>query len=188
MKKLPALIILLLVTATTVLAQSGIYRTPKDYEMGIRFYRLVCPDSSSTSMVRFLRSKFVEASDGTSKMKFNRNEIFGYKDCRGRDYRIFEGVHYEILESDVITLYRLTYTPHEKLKYFTYHAPGEYFFSTSIDSDVRELNRENFELAYQAKPELLEELFQNVDACLYCYDTYHHTYAINYFLKEHERD
>lgn len=76
--------------------------------------------------------------------------IYAFVDCYGRVFRYFNDKYYQVLEIGQVNLYALV----RKEFVGGYVIPEtEYYFSTSLESEIMPLERENFLAAYAHLPE-----------------------------------
>jgi len=76
--------------------------------------------------------------------------IFAFVDCYGRAYRYFDGKYYQILDMGAINIF---VSLKSQLVDNHFIPESEFFFSTSLDSDLQSLVREKVIESYRNFPE-----------------------------------
>ena len=160
---------------------SGIYMTYEDYLNGEMEYAINCSEESHKIRPHATWSgdKFIVVHRGT-KFTHDRAEIFGYRDCDGKDWRVHRDDDYQIAESRSIIIYKKY--EEEDIDFDDGPIPPTYYFSVN-NGDIFKLTKINLKKAFPEDHDLhdkLDETFIGQD--LTSYDNYHKMYKVNRVL------
>lgn len=168
-------------------AQSGIYIEQKNYEKGFTIYQIPCISKFSNSdLYNFYHKKYINLSAAEEPKRFKKKDIWGYRDCKGFDYKIENDLHYQILENDEMVIYKLSFPHGATFQEFSMGIHPKYYFSKNLDSEIIPLTLENLSKTYKANSKYLKAIknYLNANNCLYCFDTHTKSYIINKLLKQ----
>ncbi|HEY5749305.1 MAG TPA: hypothetical protein VIU12_24725 [Chryseolinea sp.] len=84
--------------------------------------------------------------------------MFGYKDCSGSEYRIFQNEKYEVLTRDSIILYKV-YEDVGFSDMILYES--SYFFSEKVDSPIYPLTRHYLNWVFRENLEFVKGIHVN---------------------------
>ncbi|HTB07288.1 MAG TPA: hypothetical protein VK806_10085 [Bacteroidia bacterium] len=196
MKNISILFIALLIISRLGFAQttprtilySGIYKTAQDFKDGKLSFPMNCDSASGRMKLHhFVSGKYVSITKNKINYKLSKDSIFGYRNCKGQDYRFFENHSYEyqIAEAKSIVIYlALLADP-------TYTGKGiklapTYFFSKTLNSDIMPLTMSNLKLAFAGNTKFCNMLDGEIksDKDLSVYDETYKMYRINYLLSQ----
>ncbi len=79
----------------------------------------------------------VIVNTGTDKQKYKASTIWGFRDKKGEEFRIYKDEDYQVLQSDVLSVYSRQAV--NDVQYYT-----GYYFSIGIDGDIYEMTEQNF--------------------------------------------
>ena len=125
-----------------------------------------------------LLKPYVDITHGTETRRYSKSEIYGLRDCDGRDFRFVSDKDYEILESGPITLYTTTVPARRGTR-------RVYFFS--VGAAAATVHPLNISALKQAFPEnhkfhdALDQMFHS-DGQLTQYDKFHKMFKVNRLL------
>ncbi|MGB5929096.1 MAG: hypothetical protein WBH03_13040 [Cyclobacteriaceae bacterium] len=158
---------------------SGIYMTYRDYSNQEMKYAINCDNESHKIRPHgtWRGDKFVVDHDG-ERFSYERSEIFGYKDCYGKDWRVFGDYEYLIKEAKSLIIYERY--KHENVTIDDDPILPTYHFSIG-NGDIQELTLMNLKKAFpeeHAFHDKLDETFTGGRVAA-SYDKYHKTYKVN---------
>ncbi|MBC7569685.1 MAG: hypothetical protein H7319_08120 [Spirosoma sp.] len=164
---------------------SGVYLTVADYKQGKLALQVDCKTEKHRIRLHdFFGSASIDVIHNGEKHTFQKDNIYGIRDCDGKDYRFVSREEYQMLESRTITIY-------EKLTVAT-STTGKgirtvelVYFSLQPDSDLLPLTVANLKKALPANHkfhDLLDENFR-LDADAVAYDPTHKMYKVNHLLQ-----
>jgi hypothetical protein len=161
---------------------SGIFKTQQDFKDGKLSFRINCDSSSGNIRLHnFFSRKYVSVIQNGKENKLSKDSIFGYRDCKGIDYRFHKNYEYEyqIIEDKSIVIYSALLQDH------AYTGKGikmviAYFFSKTLDSDILPLTVANLKQVFPGDARLCALSDNDMAA----YDDIHKMYKINYLLTQ----
>jgi hypothetical protein len=189
MKKIGLLLIVLLLLnaksysqTSRIIGYSGIYMTLQDYEEGKLSFEANCDSSSrKIKLHHFFSGKYVDIIRNDKKYRLSKDSIFGYRDCKGYDYRFYENYdhEYQIEEAKSIVIYSVLMADP------TYTGKGvklvrTYFFSKTINSAIMPLTVRNLKQIFPRNAMFCNLL--DTDEDVITYDTIHKMYKVNYLM------
>lgn len=126
----------------------------------------------------FLDKPFIQVKHNGSTHKYEKKDIFGYRECGGKDYRFAGNKHYPILNpAEPILIYRVETKPVAK-------KPGKtaYYFSKDASSPVQPLTMANIKAAFPDNHPFHDALDAQIQAegKLADYDAFHKMFRINH--------
>ena len=158
---------------------SGIYLTAGNYAAGTLTHAIDCRTAThKIDRHTFLNRPYIDVEHEGQRSRYQKREIYGFRDCDGWDVRSVDGREYRVLAAGALTLYaRESYISRTKgspQQIVTYH------FSTSPAGPVQPLTRGTLRRAFSENHrfhDLLDATFQS-DAALADYDNFHREYKI----------
>ena len=158
----------------------GVYMTFEDYLNGEMEYAINCSEESHRIRPHgtWKGDKFIVVHRG-EKFTHDRSEIFGYKGCDGKDWRVYGKDDYQVAESRSIIIY-IKYE--EEIDFDAGPIPPTYHFSVN-NGNILRLTKMNLKKAFPDDHDLhdkLDETFIGED--LTSYDKYHKMYKVNRVL------
>jgi len=164
---------------------SGVYRTAADYKSGKLALQVDCKTEKHRIRLHdFLGTTSIDVIHNGEKNTFQKDSIYGIRDCDGKDFRFVSREEYQILESKSIVLY-------EKLVAATsttgkgIHTVKMMYFSLQPDSGLLPLTNANLKKALPDNHKFHDLLDTNfrTDAEVAAYDPTHKLYKVNHLLQ-----
>lgn len=189
-----SLFTILLVTglATVAYAQiqkgvkSGVYLTSRDFLSQKLTQEAVCGEEKHIIRLNdFLEKSYIEVICKDKKEKYEKSQIYGYRDCSGNDYRFFDNKHVQIVEAGQLYIYSFLVYTHSSSTKERATATYEYYFSIGPEGKIQPLSLDNLKSAFPDNHkfhDLLDTYFRN-SGFLGEYDTFHKTYRVNHLLQ-----
>ena len=161
---------------------SGVYMTYEDYLNGEMEYAINCSEESHKIRPHgsFGGEKFEVVHRG-EKFTHERSDIFGYRDCDGKDWRVFGEYEYQIAETRSLIIYKRFETSNSDP--ITGQVNPTYYYSVN-NGDVLELSAQNLKETFPEAHDFhdkLDETFSGGED-LSSYDNYHKMYKVNRLL------
>jgi hypothetical protein len=125
-----------------------------------------------------LRNSYIDVEHDGQQFRREKRDIFGYRDCDGRDVRFVDGAEYVVVEAGPIYLYTNERIEHQGRPY---KRVTVFSFSVAPDSALRALTVVNIKRAYPGVPRflvLIDAAAQRGEN-LTSYDDVRKTYRIN---------
>ena len=120
---------------------SGIYLNAADFESGKLTYSTDCKSRKhSVKLHEFWDSPFITIINDHKKYKYDKADIFGFRDCKNRVYRFFMNAKYEIVNTDDFFLYRQIRDTWDD-DIVSVSSAYVYFFSIKADSEIYPLGK-----------------------------------------------
>jgi len=109
-------------------------------------------------------NKVVVIKSNGKKEKFDKNDVWGFRNKKGVSYRLYRGKDYKILKIEGLVIYE---APTTAIVGELIYNDKQYHFSNGLDNPVYELNNENLnEVFTTVNPkflQLVKENFKNKD-------------------------
>jgi len=172
------------VTLTTAQADrtSGVYLTAADYEKKQLAFAGDCGSKNHKLKPHdFPNKPYIDVKHESEKYRYAKRDLFGFRECDGRDYRFGSNLNYQILEAEELYIYTLDIWVSRGR---TNQTVRKYYFSVGDDGQILMLNLENLKRALPENHRFhdwLDATFgggQN----LADYDKFHNMFRINYLL------
>jgi hypothetical protein len=163
--------------------RSGVYLTGEDFIHG-----KMALESNPTVEVHqiklneFFNKPYITVRHHGETHRYQKKEIFGVRDGSGTDYRLADGLNYEVLSKGPILLYQTPQNTQAKGQ----PLPSPYFFSASPDAPVQRLSLAGLQKAYAGNHAFLSALdvsFPN-GTNLATYDAHNAQYRLNYLYQK----
>ena len=120
---------------------SGIYSNVKAFEHHKLTHATDCKSSKhSVRLHEFWDSPFITIINDHKKYKYNKADIFGFRDCKNCVYRFFMNAKYEIVNTDDFFLYRQIQDTWDD-DIVSVSSAYVYFFSIKADSEIYPLRK-----------------------------------------------
>lgn len=172
-------------TSASSLQGSGIYMTAGDFTSGNLNLKVDCKSEKHKIKTHdFSEKPYIDVIHEGKEYKYQKSEIYGYRDCEGNDYRFANKAEYKILESKSITLYERTiFKPNPSGKGAI--TVKENYFSVKSDSELSSLTIFNLKNAFPDNHNFHDQLETTFkyDENLIEYDSFHKSYKINHILQ-----
>lgn len=156
----------------------GVYLTSEDYAQARLSSESDCaPDEHKVELHDWLHKPFIHVTHNGVVRRYEKNEIFGFRTCKGQDYRFVGNLEYEILEAQRLVLYILEINARRR-------TVRRYFFSDGAGGTVTPLTRVNLKRAFPDNHRFHDALDQTFrrDADLKQYDEFHGMFKVNRLL------
>ena len=174
------------VTGTAVKGEvqrrSGLYLSAADY----RDRRLTAEGDCGSKAHKLelhdvLNKSYVHLTHGSEKVRYEKNEIFGFLACDGSDYRFDLNQEYRILETRQLYIYlHDQYVSVGKSR----HIVQVYYFSVGPTGQILQLMLQNLKEAFPANHSFHDSLDQTFGAGQHLeqYDDFHKMFKVNRLL------
>jgi hypothetical protein len=170
---------------TTTAGKSGLYFTANDFLQYKPSDEIDCSGNEKLEIHALLGSASVTVVKNGQKQSFPKNQLYGYRDCKGRDYRFYNHGIYRILDTAGFFIY---------YGYKYEHGSGgkglvktdEYYFSTGGNSQLLVLNIDNLKKAFPTNDRFHYQIDEacKTDKDLVAYDGFLKTYRIKYLYSQ----
>lgn len=158
--------------------ESGVYLTATDFALGKLTYSINCATQKhKIKLNEFLSRDYITVVHNKEPHQLKKNEIFGYRDCDEKIYRLTIDRHYELLNpKERILLYKIETPPSKNQR-----AVVSYYFSASASDGIKELTLENLKGAFPDNHKFHDALTAEfkTDSELAQYDSHHKVYRVN---------
>lgn len=164
--------------------KSGLYKTASDYLKGELSFGVDCKtEKHKIRLHNFNNKPFIDIIHNNQKYTFSKSELFGFRDCEGKDWRFFENKEYQLMENGPLAIYKkIEIVSEANKKGLTEKVV--YFFSTSISDEIFTLTILNLKKATSQNHifhDKLDAQFK-IDEELAVYDSFHHKFKVNHLL------
>lgn len=156
---------------------SGVYLTPTDFQNQKLAYTINCEARKpKIKFARFSIKNHIIVIHNDNTYTLLKDEIFGYRDCKGNSFRFIDDRSYTILNPSGYILLYMYGVPnhHEEIV--------DYRFSRGADGAVKELSKENLKKAFPENKDFqqkIDQIFEN-RLELTAYDEGHRMYVVNW--------
>lgn len=164
--------------------KSGLYKTATDYVKGELSFEVDCKtEKHKIKLHNFNNKPFIDIIHNNQKYTFLKSELFGFRDCEGKDWRFFENKEYQLMENGPLAIYKkieIVSEPNKK----GLHEKVVYFFSTGITEKLLLLTILNLKRATPQNHifhDKLDGQFRS-DEELAMYDSFHQKFKVNHLL------
>lgn len=169
--------------SATLSNKSGLYLTANDFTNGKLTYEINCKtEKHKIKNSDFLNTKTIKVQHHDTTTKLLKSEIWGFRLCNGKNYRIFLDKEYEIVENIAITIYLIKEKSPARPKSKTSVIKTRYYFSEDAGSPLKELTLKNVETSFvnDKKFHDLVDLNFKTDSDLLIYDDYYGMFRLNH--------
>ncbi|MBA3707076.1 MAG: hypothetical protein H0W84_14590 [Bacteroidetes bacterium] len=162
--------------------KSGIYMSAEDFLNKKLAFEINCSTSShKINTHEFLSKPYIDITHEGKKYRLKKDSIFGYRDCEGNDFRLYNDKEYKILETAGVTIYmnEVAKSENKQFKLVPY-----YFFSVKTDGGIVELTKLNLKNAFPDNHkfhDMIDAQFKD-ETELPLYDSFHKSYKVNHLL------
>ena len=179
--KIKALVLCLLLASSQVFPQSdstGLFLNSKDFARRHLTYATSCEDQKHPIKLGSLFNQtVVMVNYKEEKLRLNKSELYGFKDCSRRIFRFYKDSEYRIISTISIYLY---FREEESGTGKNTEITDLFFFSVTMDSDLVPLTKENLRVAYGTNDKFLDAVENSFkdDIDLSTYDKTHKRYRL----------
>jgi len=163
---------------STAQTKLGVYYTEQDF-----IENKITPEQDAQKL--HSKSKFIVLKVNNSKIKFNKDSIFGYKD-KNASYRCnhIDKHDYEILEIGEIVIYKRLISVYGNK---TMVLEPQFYFSQNLSSNILPLTIINIKRTFLSNEKLHHYLdIEFYDKKITFYNKELNTYQINFLIKEYK--
>jgi hypothetical protein len=180
--KLICLLTGLFASCSLALGQAGVFVTADEFEKNKPAFVLLC-DSGSVKIKPdpLFHGTGIIVQSGKTKYEFDKNKIFGYRDCDRSTFRLVDGNAYQIINTDTFFLY-----VQKSIRNKSSETEREYYFSTSAGTTLIPLTIQTLQNHFsknQRFHDILNSQFKN-DADLIRLDQGTNRYTLIRLYKE----
>lgn len=178
MKTMLSIIFTVLGSTIAVAQKSGVYLTVSDFESGKLSYVINCStEKHKIKLHEFLDKDYITVVHKGQSINLKKEEIFGYRDCTDKIYRLALNRHFEVLNpTERILLFKIETLPSKSQPETT-----AYYFSNNASGNVQDLTLTNLKKAFPDNHKFHDALDAQfkTDDDLAAYDFFHKEYKIN---------
>ena len=163
---------------------SGIYLTADDFKNEKLTSEGWGSDSSHKLQLHDVLDKpYIHVTHGNETQKYDKSEVYGFRDGSGRSYRFVGNKEYQILEAKELFIYSVSVDvldPGQK----TRRTDKTYYFSVGATGEAFPLTIDNVKRAFPENHKLHDSLDMTFksDSQLTQYDNFHKMYKVNRLL------
>jgi len=162
---------------------AGIYMTASDYAGKNISHQITCGSRDKIKYDYLFNAGRVKVIHDGKAEAFSKKELYGFRDCAGRDYRFINNSAYQLLDTAGFYIYS-----HTEIMQAKGYQPSvtRYYFSTVSTGPVQALTIDNLEKAFpgnKAFHYMLDMQFKT-DRDLVAYDSFLHMYKIKYLFEQ----
>lgn len=158
-------------------AQSGIYKTPDDYENGkLSFQQQENEQTVIRTDIAF-NSSMVKVVESGERHHFQKSDLYGFRNKKNQDFRFYHDRNYKIEDPKFFMLYsREENVMQGKARI----RKTKYYFSKDVDSPILELTIRNLKYAFPFSPQFhdLIDLQFRRDSELTRFDSFRNEYKL----------
>jgi hypothetical protein len=157
---------------------SGVYMSAADFESGKLAYAIDCKtEKHKIKLNEFLGKDYITIVHDKRPHNLKKSEIFGYRDCNDKVYKLAIDKHYEVMNAQERILLYVIELPGSKNQ----KARMNYYFSISAAGEVKGLTLTNLKNAFPDNHKFHDALDTEfkADADLVQFDSYHKVYKVN---------
>ena len=164
--------------------RSGVYLTADDYQNHRISFEGQCGSSDhNLELHDVLHKSYIHVKHDSKKKRYEKNNLFGFQSCDGRDFRFASNLEYQILEPKELYIY-----VHESWvsRGRSSQVVQNYYFSVGGNGPVEALTLGNLKAAFPNNLRFLGALFSRFDndgALTEC-DKSQATFTVNRLLRE----
>jgi len=131
-----------------------------------------------------LNKSYIDVTHGGGRRRYLKSEVFGFRSCKGADYRFAGNKEYQILEAKALYIYR---TESRDARGKGISTILKYYFSVGADGDVLALTLINLKQAFPGNHRFHDSLgaafpFGGLEQ----YDDFHKMFKVNHLLEASE--
>ncbi len=169
-------------------SNSGIYESPQNYKKGKLSLGFSCDSSAGKiKLHHFISGKYVDVIRNGKKYRLSKDSIFGYRDCKGNNYRFFKNYshEYQIVEEKGLVIYAALLPDPNYTGKGMKLAPA-YFFSKTLTSEVLPLKVSYLKRVFREDTRFCNilDIAINSKEDVSAYDDIHKMFKINYLLTQ----
>lgn len=164
---------------------SGVYKTADDFAQRKLSFAINCKmEKHKINPYLIFNADEVKVKHQGNTYMLKKKELFGYRDCKGKEFKFVNDTEYSILNpGEPLLLYFYQHTAHSAKNANDY--PAAYYFSKDAFSPLQPLTKANLKAAFPENHALHDKLdaqFKN-DKDLPAYDKFHKMYKLSWLLK-----
>lgn len=186
---IPSVVPLVLVAGlahATVDGARGIYLTADDFTNGRLTSESDCASPGhKIELHDVLKKPYIHVTHAGETRRYEKREVYGFRSCRGVDYRFVGNDEYQILEARGLSIYAVELPAREGEDLAVdRETVRRYFFSVGAGGQVLRLSRDNLKRALPENHtfhDSLDQMFAT-DQDLALYDTFHKMFKVNRLL------
>lgn len=164
----------------------GLYLTATDFSSQKLTYEINCANAGDKIRTHaLLASPKGVIWSGGEKHAFDKNKVYGYRDCDSKSYRFYHQEAFLIVDTVSFYIY-YQYRQEENVKGKGLVKKDAYFFSTSPEGALKELTIANLKASFPGNHAFHYALDANfrTDKELTAYDSYSKTYKLKYLFNQ----
>jgi len=170
----------------TVSLTGGLYLTANDFEQQKLTYVIDCgSEGDKIKTNEFLGSATGYVISKGEKHEFSKKEVYGYRNCKNKNYRFYNGEAYLLIDTAGFYIY-YQYRSEENVKGKGLVKKDEYFFSKNAGSDLQLLTIANLKKTFPENNTFHYSLDANFrsDKELVAYDDFLKGYKVKYLFQQ----
>ena len=161
---------------------SGVYLAAADYLNGKLEFWGDCGSKAHKLEVHDVWNKpYVDVKHDSERHRLSKSDVFGFRACDGRDYRLASNLKYEILEAKELYIYAHEFWLNQGR---TNRTVREYYFSVGASGQIQHLTLQNLKQAFPENHpfhDWLDATF-GTGQDLTAYDEIHKMFKVNRLL------
>lgn len=166
--------------------KGGLYMTAADFTQQKLTYEISCGNAGDKIRTHaFFASSSGYIWSGGEKHAFDKNKVYGYRDCTQKNFRFYQQEAYLIVDTANFYIY-YQYRNVENVKGKGLVKKDAYFFSETPGAPLKELTIANLKAGFPANHAFHYALDANFrsDNDLIAYDSYTKTYKVKYLYNQ----
>ena len=165
--------------------RSGVFMSAADFRADRLVNEVTCGGQAQHKLELhdFLDKPYIHVTHEGQRIRYEKSQIFGVRDCDGRTIHFFRNADYQVAEAGPIVIYE---TPVYETRGFVNPKTTRYFFSVGLEGGVLPLTKANLKAAFAQNARfvaLVDQVFAT-DSELAEYDKLHRTYRVNHVLDQ----
>ena len=171
---------------TAASGKSGLYMTAGDFLQGKVSDEIDCGKSGDKLVLHsFFGSPNVTVVRNGQKTSLPKSQLYGYRDCKNRNYRFYNNETYQIIDTAGFTMY-FAFKSKPAANGKGLIKTDEYYFSTGSDTPIESLSVNNLKKAFPVNNRFQYALAEDYrsDKDLLAYDDVLKTYRIKYLFSQ----
>jgi hypothetical protein len=165
---------------------SGVYRSAADYKNGKLSLAVDCKtETHKIKLHTFSNKDYIDVIHQGKKHTMKKSEVYGIRDCDGKDWRFAGNKEYQILERGPLLIYQKMEQPLDPQRKGA-GTKVQHFFSLGMDGPIQTLTLQNLKKATASNHAFHDQLdaqFKS-DGGLAAFDTFHKQYKVNHLFAQ----